>query len=188
MSFKLLGLSLIELMVVITIVGLLSAISVPLFREYFIKAKISNVMPIIENIGQAAIERRAITGEFPIDLEWNGYTLTEGNNVYVPIDNIQNVRYDRRSVNGVDMVRIMVNLRNMDGLPGYVSPNTPEDNSTHGMIRYIIRDTGGVYVPYCGQWWSGNAAGEDIYVEYLPEGCGCGLEGIWLSGTGGGAC
>jgi type IV pilus assembly protein PilA len=57
--------SLVELMVVIAIIGILSAIAVPSYKTYITKAKISEGMVIINKVNKAVSEHYSVKGAFP---------------------------------------------------------------------------------------------------------------------------
>lgn len=70
--------SLIELMVVIAIVGILSAVAVPSYKNYILKAKIASVMPILGHYTNKSIENYTIKGVFA-NAEDVGLPLSGGN-------------------------------------------------------------------------------------------------------------
>jgi len=59
------GFSLIELMVVVAIVGLLSAIAVPAYRMYYAKANLASVIPIMKTYADLYAEKWVLDGEIP---------------------------------------------------------------------------------------------------------------------------
>jgi prepilin-type N-terminal cleavage/methylation domain-containing protein len=59
------GFTLIELMIVVAIVGILAAISIPAYIQYTIKAKLSEVTMAMDALAQAATEYHATVGCFP---------------------------------------------------------------------------------------------------------------------------
>ena len=59
------GFSLIELMVVIAIVAILSAIAVPSYKSYVISARLSSIAPIVDGIIQKSIVYASQYGHFP---------------------------------------------------------------------------------------------------------------------------
>ena len=61
------GFSLIELMVVLTIIGLLLATAIPNYKSYIAKAKLVSAYSTLSNIRTTAIEKYLTTGGWPID-------------------------------------------------------------------------------------------------------------------------
>lgn len=183
------GFSLVELMVVIAIIALLCSISVVSYKKYILQAKINSVMPLVENFILAVSEQRMRNnGTYPNTVTWKGLSFPAGSNIAVNIGNLLNMRYDPQTASGIQMFRLMINYTGIAGVPGYVAAATSTSDTTGGMLRFMIYDTNGGTKVTCGQWWSGNAASEDINDKYLPAGCMCGLETIWLTGTGATPC
>jgi type IV pilus assembly protein PilA len=73
--------SLIELMVVVAIVGVLSAVVTPYYRDYVVKSKLTNGLVVLETMKRTATEFYSINGYFPtlVDLELNsnGYAVED---------------------------------------------------------------------------------------------------------------
>lgn len=180
--------SLIELLVVIAIVSILAGVAAPQYRDYTLKAKINRNLHLIESIAEKALITREATGVFPTTLSWNGLTLIDGAVDRVPagVQDIVNLKYDYHVANNdpnVEIVRIQANLSGLDGIPGYAAPATSTTDSSLGMIRYLIYDTGdGIIKKACGSWYAAEATPEDIPPKYLI-GCKCNLANVWVDGV-----
>lgn len=77
MNFKL-GFSLIELMVVVAIVAVLSAVAVPVYKAYVIKTEMSRLYSILDNLRYQMVIGYQKNGVFPTTYEYNGNTYTQG--------------------------------------------------------------------------------------------------------------
>ena len=61
------GFTLIEIMIVVTIVGILAAIAIPAYLDHTVKAKLTEVSSAMDALAQAALEYHAAAGFFPDD-------------------------------------------------------------------------------------------------------------------------
>lgn len=59
------GFTLIELMIVIAIVGILSAVALPAYQDYTVRAKFSEVLALAGQIKTSVTEYQATTGDVP---------------------------------------------------------------------------------------------------------------------------
>jgi len=59
------GFTLIELMIVVTIVGVLAAIALPAYNDYVKRARVSEVVGIFDAVAQGATEYHSVMGYFP---------------------------------------------------------------------------------------------------------------------------
>ena len=62
------GFSLIELMVVIAIIGVLSAVATPVYLSYMIKSNVSSALPILEGLKNKVSDYSNSNNAFPPDL------------------------------------------------------------------------------------------------------------------------
>ncbi len=65
---KILGFSLVELMVVIAIVGILSAVALPNFRDYVTRSRLGAVMPVLNSLKTKATDYYNTYGSWPTTL------------------------------------------------------------------------------------------------------------------------
>lgn len=74
------GFSLIELLVVITIVGLLAAIAIPAYSQYSVRARIASAMATVNHVVESVKNQYGTTGSFP-EINYNSAQL-DNNYVY----------------------------------------------------------------------------------------------------------
>jgi prepilin-type N-terminal cleavage/methylation domain-containing protein len=71
------GFTLIELMIVVTIVGVLAAIAIPAYVEYTKRARMSEVVYTFDAIAQGATEYHGVMGFFPRTQGANPYRASD---------------------------------------------------------------------------------------------------------------
>lgn len=79
MKSKQLGMTIIELMIVVAIIGILASISVPLFVDYQRRAKVSEAMNLMAGLKTPMIEYYSAWGVWPSVTQVGG--KTQGSNV-----------------------------------------------------------------------------------------------------------
>jgi prepilin-type N-terminal cleavage/methylation domain-containing protein len=83
------GFTLIELMIVVTIVGVLAAIALPAYNDYVKRARVSEVVGIFDAIAQGATEYHSVMGYFP-DLSYTAENLASFNQDHWATITLQN--------------------------------------------------------------------------------------------------
>lgn len=64
--------TIVELMLVVTIIGILSVVATPFFKEYLIRTKVANAIAIGANMQQAVIDYYNLHGSLPPDCPGSG--------------------------------------------------------------------------------------------------------------------
>lgn len=146
--------SLIELMVVITIVGILAAIAVPSYKSYIKQTKATELLnsvflPIKNDIAAAYVQN----GAFPTSYLGSSTSSTWVS--YPSNPNVQLVYFITGTGSAVIAIDISTTYVDLRGAGSTY-------NRMHGGFK-IINDA---LVWYCGNWTS-----VDADVKYLPSGC-----------------
>lgn len=167
---KIKGFTLLEVLMVITIIAILAAITLPTYQKNTTKAKLSNVVNVLNSLMHDVLKDFGMTGYPPSTL--HGVSGT-GSGSYGPyaIPNVSNYMYylnGQSWLNDGAMIALSVPTNVGKGIPGYVEKTNGSDGA-YNSIAMAFYDDNGTIVLYCGRWDSNNPL--YIPVEYLPSGC-----------------
>ncbi len=137
--------SLVELMVVIAIIGILSAVAVPSYKNYIIKSRIVEVLTVMESYKLSVINIYNATGAFPV----SGATPTGISTNYLS-------ELDHGNANNQNI-----------WIRGWVSANVGLPASQQYIIM-LVQASNDIINTYCGQWLSD---GTYVDLQYLPSSC-----------------
>ena len=163
------GFSIIELLVVVVIVSLLSAIAIPTYRSYQVKIKVTNAVPILSSLSDENVSRLITDGSFPADIELAGVTIANTASEAVNHQNIAFVHYN--GAGNKTTSYICVDLSADTGIPNLkVGTGNTGVNNRLCMRTNIINHKA---YKICGTWSASNGYNANIPVEYLPSNCNC---------------
>lgn len=160
--------SLVELMVVIAIIGILSAIAVPSYRNYIITSRIASGINILDNSINKVILDYDTNGTFPNPLEIYGVILSQSSTVTINAPPIVQILYNYYTAN--DSVHVCIYFSDI-GIPGYVANTTNSNNGTYNILCAAAILQNNIFKKACGNWGIGQTM--DIPIKYLPTGCNC---------------
>jgi Tfp pilus assembly protein PilE len=161
MAFKNSSFSITELLVTITIIGVLSAIAIPNYKKYITKAKINEAMTVIDKTNSIIREYYMSTGSLPTNAilaqEFN--TSQSGYTVFLNLQNVATIGIDE-DWTGTTRLYYSVKFTFDVG------------NSGRSYIYVAARANINSITFKCGIW---NIAGPASYhindPSYLPPGC-----------------
>lgn len=156
------GLTLIEIMVVISIISILMVISAPIYKSYLTKSKFAEVFANIDEYKSEMQAAYATTDQFP-----NSFSnLSVSTYTNISTATVQQIYY---GISSNQQAGYLLFYTQDLGVSNFVIANSSGSGGIAGRIAVasVVVSTGETRF-YCGQW-DGSAA--DVPLDYLPTGC-----------------
>lgn len=156
------GLTLIEIMVVISIISILMLISAPIYTSYSTKSKFAEVYANIDEYKSEMQTAYTVADQFPSS--FSNLSVSTYTNLSTRV--LQQIYY---GVSSNSQAGYLLLYTQDLGVPGFVIANSSGSGGIAGRIALagIVTTTGETRF-YCGQWNGGTA---DVPLDYLPVGC-----------------
>lgn len=185
------GFSLIELLVVVAIIAILSAIALPLYTQYRGRAQIVAVINILQSLATQAEVIYQKTGTWPSSLTFLNTTFNS-TWTYIPggaAYNIFGLYMNNAPTNGKGIL-IAVSTTGIVGTPGYIAqtntttPYAPSNG--YSAIQYAVIEHNGVIQIGCGNPFSDDGELGYFQIVSLPAHCQCQNTGTFYNQNYGG--
>lgn len=158
--------SMVELMVVIAIIGILAAISIPAYKINVVKSKIGAGVPIGMHALKIATEYYDAHGFFPTSLTVYDQTIAAAQFVYINMPPVMGIFYNYYPQ--YNSSHVCVYFSDI-GVPGYSAPTGNNHYFNRICMNAIMYKE--AWKKSCGIWGGGETM--DIPIQYLPSGCNC---------------
>ena len=172
------GFTLIELMIVVAIIGVLSAIAIPAYNDYTIRAKVSEAFAVVQPYKMKFVEYYAMNGRFPSKAENSaigmgadgdcGPAARSGGTCAFGVNNIskyvKNIHIGGRVVPTEDQ-DLIITLATIDEL----------GDASGKRIAYRAHNRGGSIEWQCMSMVADSDRGDGTALDvdkYLPKACG----------------
>lgn len=156
------GLTLIEIMVVISIISILMVISAPIYKSYSTKSKFAEVFTNIDGYKGELQAAYVVADQFPSSFS----NLTESDYTNISTSVLQQIYY---GISTDKQAGYLLFYTQDLGITNFVIANSSGNGGVAGRIAVaaIVTNTGETRF-YCGQW-DGSSA--DVPLDYLPSSC-----------------
>lgn len=181
MKLKCKSFSLVELMVVIAIIGILSAIAVPSYKNYVIKSNIAAAIPVGEYAINYLINSYENTGSFPSSISVYGANIPSGGGTLsslTPVTSKLQISYANFTCGSGPCAIIGIYFSTNLGIAGYsFVPGNANAGQYNRICMGVVYTNSDIYKKYCGGCsYDRNPNGNDITSQYLPPGCNTSLD------------
>jgi prepilin-type N-terminal cleavage/methylation domain-containing protein len=162
--------TLLELMIVIAITAIIAAIVLPTYNVNSAKAKIGEIIPILDALTHKTMLQYSQRGSIPSSLEdISGSGEDGGYGTYVIPNLTTHLHYNSGSSwNNVGaLIELSIPENIGKSIPGYVE-STNGINGSYNSIAMAFYEDDGIMKVSCGRWDGSNRY---IPLEYLPSAC-----------------
>lgn len=159
------GFTLIELMTGLLILGVLVGIAVPTYRDYQIRARMVDVVTVLETVLDEAKKQYVSAQTIPstvAGIPAGTVTAFTGSKCVVSILYDDGATWANTGKGA--MVQAFISPTCGQGIPGY-APGTPGTSNT---VTLAFLASGELLQQYCGTWVNN---GTQVPLTYLPSGC-----------------
>lgn len=163
---KYIGFSLIEVLVVIILVGILSSVAIPNYRNYIAKSQVAKGLYVANEFMEAILLQTVKEGITPSSVLFKGETINR--EVNTEVNNIEPFKflYWETSASGIG---VAVYFRDLS-LSAFEEPQSPWNLGKSSRIGLFARLLNNEYRVFCGAYW-GDVL--DIAAEFRPATCNC---------------
>ncbi len=160
------GFTLAELMATILILGIISSIAIPTYREYVIRAKMVEVVTVLEHLLSEAKQQYVSSSTIPTSV---GGITSGAADAYNGSDCIDFIIYDDgaswANAGRAALVQAVISNECGRGIQGFAPGTVSGAYNTVSMAFVIVGET---MQQYCGSWVED---GTEVPLKYLPNGC-----------------
>lgn len=168
---KLLGYSLVELMVVLAVLTIVAAVAVPAYNNYINRCKIAAAIPYVSALIEKVKITYGVKGEFPLPLEISGISSWDA--VW---DDFHAASY---SVPDSNVSRVIYHCRDSYGCPNsayilieFIDSVSGNEDISPDQLKFLLYAANGqeILLIECGQADSGGHV-TDLKADLLPTRC-----------------